>query len=615
MNRYPIWKYVLIITVLCFSVLYAIPNLFKEIPAIQISAARQPAQITHALEKQLLALLKEHAIPTKGAFIENESLKISFPNAAAQTAARPLLENILSQGYVVALNFIPGTPHWMEKIGAKPMYLGLDLRGGLHFLLQVDMSTAYQKKMDTYATDLRSLLHNHHLRNGGAKIHDSDIKIAFQNHDKLIEALDLIKKEMPTLNNIASNKDNTLIIYVDPLGMQQTESSVIQQNIQTLNNRINALGVAEPIIQQAGSDRIMIQLPGIQDSAQAKNIIGRTATLEVHLVANDRLQQEAYTSNTPPDGYEKIDNPQTGIPLLVNKDVELTGDNINHASVGQTELGQAAVDLKLDRTGAERFYELTKANRGKQIAMVLVEEDHKEVVTAPRVNDPIPGGNVQISGSMNQKEASDIALLLQSGSLAAPMKIIEERSIGPSAGKENIAKGFHSVLWGFVVIIIFMMLYYRMFGVFSSLSLFVNLVMLIALLSLIQATLTLPGIAAVALTLGMAIDANVLINERIREELRRGDPPRLAYNKGYEFAWGTILDSNVTSLIAGLALLIFSGAGPVKGFAVVHCLGILTSMFSSVVVSRAIVNAWYGGRRHLKHLSIGTIYNQKNEKI
>jgi protein-export membrane protein, secD/secF family len=612
MNRYPTWKYVLVIVVLCLSVLCAIPNLFKEIPAIQISAARQPAQITQALQEQMLSLLKTHAIPTTGAFIENESLKIRFPSTAAQAAARPLLENNLGQGYVVALNFISGTPHWLEKIGAKPMYLGLDLRGGLHFLLQVDMSTAYRKKMDTYTTDLRSLLHNHHIRNGGAKIHDSDIKIAFQNNEKATEALRLIKKEIPTLNNIALGGDDTLIIHVDPrAGMQQTEAGVIQQNIQTLNNRINALGVAEPIIQQAGSDRIMIQLPGIQDSAQAKNIIGRTATLEVHLVANDRLQQEAYTSNTVPDGYEKIDNPQTGIPLLVNKNIELTGDNINHASPGQTELGQAAVDLKLDRTGAERFYELTKANRGKQIAMVLVEEDHKEVVTAPRVNEPIPGGNVQISGSMNQKEASDIALLLQSGSLAAPMKIIEERSIGPSAGKENIAKGFHSVLWGFATIIIFMVLYYRMFGVFSSLSLFTNLIMLIALLSLIQATLTLPGIAAVALTLGMAIDANVLINERIREELRRGDPPRLACSKGYEFAWGTILDSNVTSLIAGLALLIFSGAGPVKGFAVVHCLGILTSMFSSVVVSRAIVNAWYGRKRNLKHLSIGMNYNQK----
>ncbi|MBN3860516.1 protein translocase subunit SecD [Neisseriaceae bacterium PsAf] len=618
MNRYPLWKYILVLVVLVVSALYAIPNIFPETPAIQISAAKQPAEVTKDLQNQIIDQLKQNNIEVSGAFIQDESLKIRFQDQETQAKARAIIEDSLDNGYVVALNFIPSTPDWMAKIGAKPMYLGLDLRGGIHFLMQVDMEAAYRKKLDSYSTDIRRLLRDNKIRNGGVKVSGDTMNIAFQDQEKLTEAINLIKKNIPNLTNIVSNNENnSVVIKVNEKDLLDMQASVIQQNMSTLNNRVNALGVAEPIIQQSGQDRIMLQLPGVQDTAQAKNIIGRTATLEVRMVADDKLQQQAINGNVP-IGYELIDYPQSNgatYPLLVSKQVELTGDNINSATPGTTEMGQASVNLKLDSKGSSIFYDLTKNNRNKRIAMALIEQDSKEVVTAPVVNEPIPAGNVQISGSMSPKEAADIALLLQSGSLAAPMKIIEERSIGPSAGQENIDKGFHSVLWGFLVIIVFMIFYYRMFGIFSSLSLVANLVMLVAILSIIQATLTLPGIAAIALTLGMAIDANVLINERVREELRMGDLPQTAISKGYEFAWGTILDSNITSLIAGLALLIFSGAGPVKGFAVVHCLGILTSMFSSVVVSRALANLWYGRKKNLTHISIGTIYKPDGEKV
>jgi protein-export membrane protein, secD/secF family len=610
MNRYPLWKYLLVLLVMLVSVFYAVPNLFPETPAIQISATHDPAMINQTLQQSINNQLHVNGIIPTDIVKDKDSLKISFANQDAQSRAKKIVESMLNDNFVVALNFISSVPNWMLKVGAKPMYLGLDLRGGLHFLMQIDMASAYKKKMDSYANDIKQLLQKHKIRNGGVKVVDKQMNIDFQSQAMTLEAMNLIKKQFPTLNQVNINNEPSLSIVLGAKELLDTQVSVISQNMQTLNNRINALGVAEPVIQQSGQDRIMIQLPGTQDTAQAKNIIGRTASLEVHLVANDTLQQQVANDPTHiPSGYELVSYPQAARTLLINKQIELTGENINSARAGFTELGLPSVNLKLDSLGSEIFYELTKNNRDKLIAMVLIEHDKKEIVTAPRVNEPIPGGNVQISGSMNKKEASDIALLLQSGSLAAPMKIIGERSIGPSVGKDNINKGIQSVLWGFFAIIIFMILYYRMFGLFSSIALIANLILLVALLSVIQATLTLPGIAAIALTLGMAIDANVLINERIREELREGNPPQTAIAKGYDFAWGTILDSNITSLIAGIALLIFSGAGPIKGFAVVHCLGILTSMFSSVVVSRVIVNLFYGRKKHLSHVSIGQIYD------
>lgn len=614
MNRYPLWKFVLVIVVLVLSALYAVPNLIPETSAVQISANKRPELVNSELQAKIIQSLKQHGLQDQGAFIENQSLKIRFRNENEQARAKSIIENLLDKDFTVALNFISRTPAWLKYIGAKPMYLGLDLRGGLHFLMQVDMASAHQKQLDTYASDIRKLLRAHQLRNGGVKTTGSTLTVNFQNDEKMMEAQKLIKAEFPTLTNLSSAENHALHITLNPKDLMSTQASVIEQNIKTLSNRVNALGVAEPIIQQSGQDRIVLQLPGAQDTAQAKNIIGRTASLEVRLVADDKVKQST-SADFIPSGYELVNYPQVGHPILLSQQIELTGDSINSATAGFTDMGLAAVNLKLDRKGSEIFYELTKNNRNKQLAMVLVEQDNKEVITAPYINEPIPGGNVQISGNMSKKEASDIALLLQSGSLAAPMKIIEERSIGPSVGKDNIQKGVHSVLWGFLAIIAFMIFYYRVFGIISSIALLANLLMLVALLSLLQATLTLPGIAAIALTLGMAIDANVLINERIREELRQGDPPQLAIAKGYDFAWGTILDSNITSLIAGLALLIFSGSGPVKGFAVVHCLGILTSMFSSVVVSRTLVNTWYGKQKKLSRISIGTIYKSDGQKV
>ncbi len=601
MNRYPLWKYLLIGLVIVVSAIYALPNLYGETPAVQVSTNRQSIHIDQTTEQAVEEALKAANIQHNGMFIADGSLRVRLPNEELQSKARDAIEQKLGDNYIIALNLIANTPDWMTKLGANPMFLGLDLRGGVHFTMRVDMHAAVDKTFDRISGDFRRQLRKDKIRTGNMRRSGDTLIVPFQDAATLQAALPKLKETAPDAELRADG--NNLVVSLPETTQTQIRDAAVKQNINTLHNRVNELGVAEPIIQQAGPDRIVVQLPGVQDTAKAKDIIGRTATLEVRMVADDpALLQQAEAGNVPA-GYELLPTAEGG-QLLVSKQVEFTGDNINDAQAGFTHDNRPSVNLKLDNAGTSIFADLTRNNVGRRTAMILIDQGKAEIVTAPTINEPIPGGNVQISGSMNVAEANDTALLLRAGSLAAPMEIIEERTIGPSMGKENIQKGFHSTLWGFLVVAAFMVVYYRLFGIFSVLALTANLLFLVAILSLLQATLTLPGIAAIALTLGMAIDSNVLINERIREELRDGVSPQQAISEGYRHAWDTIVDSNITSLIAGIALLVF-GSGAVRGFAVVHCIGILTSMFSSVVVSRTFVNLWYGRRRKLNNLSIG----------
>ena len=601
MNRYPLWKYLLIGLVIVVSAIYALPNLYGETPAVQVSTNRQSIHIDQTTEQAVEEALKAANIQHNGMFIADGSLRVRLPNEELQSKARDVIEQKLGDNYIIALNLIANTPDWMTKLGANPMFLGLDLRGGVHFTMRVDMHAAVDKTFDRISGDFRRQLRKDKIRTGNMRRSGDTLIVPFQDAASLQAALPKLKETAPDAELRADG--NNLVVSLPEATQTQIRDAAVKQNINTLHNRVNELGVAEPIIQQAGPDRIVVQLPGVQDTAKAKDIIGRTATLEVRMVADDpALLQQAEAGNVPA-GYELLPTAEGG-QLLVSKQVEFTGDNINDAQAGFTHDNRPSVNLKLDNAGTSIFADLTRNNVGRRTAMILIDQGKAEIVTAPTINEPIPGGNVQISGSMDVAEANDTALLLRAGSLAAPMEIIEERTIGPSMGKENIQKGFHSTLWGFLVVAAFMVVYYRLFGIFSVLALTANLLFLIAILSLLQATLTLPGIAAIALTLGMAIDSNVLINERIREELRDGISPQQAISEGYRHAWDTIVDSNITSLIAGIALLVF-GSGAVRGFAVVHCIGILTSMFSSVVVSRTFVNLWYGRRRKLNNLSIG----------
>ena len=601
MNRYPLWKYLLIGLVIVVSAIYALPNLYGETPAVQVSTNRQSIHIDQTTEQAVEEALKAANIQHNGMFIVDGSLRVRLPNEELQSKARDVIEQKLGDNYIIALNLIANTPDWMTKLGANPMFLGLDLRGGVHFTMRVDMHAAVDKTFDRISGDFRRQLRKDKIRTGNMRRSGDTLIVPFQDAASLQAALPKLKETAPDAELRADG--NNLVVSLPEATQTQIRDAAVKQNINTLHNRVNELGVAEPIIQQAGPDRIVVQLPGVQDTAKAKDIIGRTATLEVRMVADDpALLQQAEAGNVPA-GYELLPTAEGG-QLLVSKQVEFTGDNINDAQAGFTHDNRPSVNLKRDNAGTSIFADLTRNNVGRRTAMILIDQGKAEIITAPTINEPIPGGNVQISGSMNVAEANDTALLLRAGSLAAPMEIIEERTIGPSMGKENIQKGFHSTLWGFLVVAAFMVVYYRLFGVFSVLALTANLLFLVAILSLLQATLTLPGIAAIALTLGMAIDSNVLINERIREELRDGISPQQAISEGYRHAWDTIVDSNITSLIAGIALLVF-GSGAVRGFAVVHCIGILTSMFSSVVVSRTFVNLWYGRRRKLSNLSIG----------
>ena len=609
MNRYPLWKYLVIVAALAVGIVYTVPNFFPEVPAVQVSSSKATVKVDTALLATVEDALKAAAIPYRGAALDATGIKVRFSDPDTQIKAKDVLQAKLGDNYIVALNLLSATPRWLMSIGALPMYLGLDLRGGVHFLLQVDMKAALDKAADRYTTDIRSLMREKKLLYAGVAREGPNAVVRFRDGAERAKARVEIEKAFPdlVLREADAAGELRLIASLKPEAQKRIQDGAVQQNITILRNRVNELGVAEPIVQQQGGDRVVVQLPGVQDTARAKDILGRTASLEIRMVNDEPGALEAAIAGQPPFGSD-VFTERGGAPLLVRRQVVLTGDRINDAQPGFDQRNnEPAVHVNLDGTGARIFKEITRENVGKRMAIVLVEKGKAEVVTAPVIREEIGGGRVQISGRMTTREANDIALLMRAGALAAPMEIVEERTVGPSLGKENIDKGFNSVFYGFMVLAAFMCAYYLLMGLISTIALSVNLLLLVALLSMLQATLTLPGIAAIALTLGMAIDSNVLINERIREELRWGATPHAALTAGYERAFGTILDSNVTTLIAGIALLIF-GSGPVRGFAVVHCLGIMTSMFSAVFVSRGIVNLIYGGRKHLTKISIGQVW-------
>lgn len=627
MNRYPLWKYIVIVVALVIGLVYTLPNFYGESPAVQVSSGKATVKVTEQTLKTVEDLLRNADLHPNGIFFEQgaqqNTVRVRFEptEAEKQLQAREVLEKALNPNredpaYVVALNLTPNTPQWLLSIRALPMYLGLDLRGGVHFLLQVDMRAAITKRAEATLADLRTQLRDKRIRHTGMNRVGNVVEVSFASEEERARANDLLRNTQPDLVLSlpeASAAPYLLRAELSQKAVQNVQSYALKQNISTLHNRINELGVAEPVIAQQGADRIVVQLPGVQDTAKAKDILGRTATLEVRLVDDSPEALAQLAQGNVPFGDEKFMD-REGNVLLVKRRVILTGENLNDAQPGfDSQTQEPTVNLELDSRGARIFQDVTRDNVGKRIAIILFEKGKGEVVTAPVVRQEIGGGRVQISGRMSTVEATDTALLLRAGSLAAPMEIVEERLIGPSLGEANISAGFKSTLYGFIVIAIFMAVYYQVFGLVSAASLVCNVMMLIALLSMLQATLTLPGIAAIALTLGMAVDSNVLINERIREELRLGRLSQTAISEGYDRAFATILDSNITSLIAGLALLIF-GSGPVRGFAVVHCLGIMTSIFTSVVVSRSMINLIYGRQKKLTKVHIGQIWRPDAEK-
>ncbi|MEZ0237384.1 MAG: protein translocase subunit SecD [Methylophilaceae bacterium] len=609
MNRYPLWKYILILASLLFGMLYALPNFFGEAPAVQVSPAKSTLKVEPALLEQVESTLKAENITVDGLFLDDKGIKVRFATPDAQIKAKDVLTERLGKDYVVALNLVSRSPEWLHNIGALPMYLGLDLRGGVHFLLQVDMKGAVDKAVERYVGDLRTTMRESRIPYLGVVREGQSVQVKFRNSADKAKAEAEIRKNYPDLllKESSDGESSVLIASLDMPAQKRIQEFALKQNMQTLHNRVNELGVAEPIIQQQGMDRIVVQLPGVQDTAKAKEILGRTATLEIRMVDDEKsvpATLDAAAKGQVPFGDEYYVD-RDGRPLLIKKSVVLTGDYITDAGPGlDQQSGGSVVHVTLDGRGARIFKQVTRENVGKRMAILLVEKGQAEVITAPVIQEEIGGGRVQISGMANVQEATDVSLLLRAGALAAPMDIIEERTVGPSMGEENIYRGVHSTLWGFAAISVMMILYYMVFGTISVFALGANLLLLVAILSLLQATLTLPGLAAIALTLGMAIDANVLINERIREEMRNGSSPQASIHAGYDRAFGTILDSNITTMIAGLALFMF-GTGPVKGFAVVHVLGIMTSMFTAVVVSRAVVNLVYGYRRKINKLAIG----------
>ena len=619
MNRYPVWKYAIILIALVVGALYALPNVFGEAPAVQVSAAKPNLKLDAATLSRVEDTLKAVGITADAVALEGASIKARFASTDVQLKAKDAIQKALNPNandpsYVVALNLLSRSPAWLTALHASPMYLGLDLRGGVHFMLQVDMQAALTKRAESLTGDIRTTLREKNVRHSGVSRNGQNIEVRFRDAATAEAARRIILEQFSELatNESAEGAEVKMLATIQPVAARKIQEQALKQNITTLHNRINELGVAEPVIQQQGLDRIVVQLPGIQDVARAKDLIGRTATLELRLVDDSVAARDAETgAGAVPFGSERFLE-RDGRAVIVKKQVILAGDSLTDAQPGfDSQTQQPKVDLTVDAKGGRIMRDVSRENLKKRMAIVLFEKGRGEVLTAPVIQGEL-GNRFQISGSMSVVEANDLALLLRAGSLAAPMDIIEERSIGPSLGAENIAKGFNSVTWGFVAVAIFMCAYYMLFGVISSVSLAFNLLLLVAVLSMLQATLTLPGMAAMALVLGMAIDANVLINERVREELRNGASPQAAIHAGYDRAWATIIDSNVTTLIAGLALLAF-GSGPVRGFAVVHCLGILTSMFSGVFFSRGVVNLWYGRQKKLKGVSIGTVWRPDSD--
>jgi preprotein translocase subunit SecD len=619
MNRYPLWKYLVIAVALMIGALYSLPNFYGEAPAVQISSAKPTIKVDLATQARVEKILSEADISNTGIFFENTtnvgSIKIRFSNTDIQLRARDLLQQKINvdqtdPNFTVALNLLSNTPDWLHAINALPMPLGLDLRGGVYFLLQVDMKGAVQKKVTSLATDIRTQLRDKNIRHQGIERGTDSITVNFGNTTDADAARAVLLSAQPDLiwQVKPTGLSPKLVGEFKPTALKEIQDSAVKQNIITLNKRVNELAVKEPVIQQQGTERIVVQLPGVQDTARAKDIIGRTATLESRLA--DPLVSSIGIGETPPPGTDTFRFGENRLGVF-KKSVIFSGDRITDASAGFDQNQRPAVNISLDAAGGRVMQEVTRENLGKPMGMILFEKGKGEVLTIATIQGEF-GSKFQITGQPTTASANDLALLLRAGSLAAPMEIIEERTIGPSLGAENIEKGFKSLLIGFGAIAIFMMAYYLLFGTFSVIALAVNLLLLISVLSMLQATLTLPGIAAMALALGMAIDSNVLINERIREELRNGAAPQTAIAVGFDKAWATILDSNVTTLIAGLALLAF-GSGPIKGFAVVHCLGILTSMFSAVFFSRGLVNLWYGRHKKVQKLAIGQVWRPQEK--
>lgn len=620
MNRYPVWKYAILVVALLIAIIYTLPNLFGESPAVQVSSSKSAIKVDSTTVTRVQDALKAANITPEAVALDGSSVKARFGGTDAQIKAKDAIQKALNpegadDTYIVALNLLSRSPAWLTALHASPMYLGLDLRGGVHFMLQVDMQAALTKKAESLAGDLRLLMRENNIRHSGISRNAQTIEVRFRDTQTLAAAKTLITEQFADLQtrDTPEGVEYRLTATIKPESARRIQDQALKQNIVTLHNRINELGVAEPVIAQQGIDRIVVQLPGVQDTAKAKDILGRTATLEMRLV-DESAEGRAAENNTGavPFGSERFLE-RDGRVVIVKRQVIITGENLTDAQPGfDSQTQQPKVDLTVDAKGGRIMRDTSRENLKKRMAILLFEKGKGEVLTAPVIQGEL-GNRFQISGSMNVAEASDLALLLRAGSLAAPMEIIEERTIGPSLGAENIAKGFKSVAYGFAVIVLFMAIYYMLVGVISGVALAVNLLLLISILSMLQATLTLPGMAAMALALGMAIDSNVLINERIREELRNGASPQAAINTGYERAWGTILDSNITTLIAGLALLAF-GSGAVRGFAVVHCIGILTSMFSAVFFSRGLVNLVYGRQKKLKSVSIGTVWRPSPPK-
>ncbi|HSH88427.1 MAG TPA: protein translocase subunit SecD, partial [Ramlibacter sp.] len=559
MNRYPIWKYAILVLALLIGAIYTLPNFFGEAPAVQVSAGKVTVKVDSTTQAKVEQALSAANIKPEAVTLDPNSVKIRLADGDTQLKAKDVLQKALvpdpsNPSYIVALNLLSSSPKWLSALHAAPMYLGLDLRGGVHFMLQVDMQAALTKRAESLAGDLRSILREKSIRHGGISRNQQAIEVRFRDTQTLEAAKAVLADQFPDLQVVDAPEgtEYKLTATIKSEAARRVQDQALKQNMVTLHNRINELGVAEPVIQQQGVDRIVVQLPGVQDTAKAKDILGRTATLEVRMVEESSEARAAEAGTSPvPFGTEKYLE-RRGNPLIVKKQVMLTGDNLTDAQPGfDNQTQEAAVHLTLDAKGSRIFRDVTRENVGKRMAILLFEKGKGEIVTAPVIRGEIGGGRVQISGSMTTVEANDVALLLRAGSLAAPMEIIEEYTIGPTLGAENITKGFHSVAWGFAVICAFMAIYYMLFGLFSGLALAVNLLLLVAVLSMLQATLTLPGMAAMALALGMAIDSNVLINERVREELRNGASAQAAINAGYERAWGTIFDSNITTLIAG----------------------------------------------------------------
>jgi len=606
LNRYPTWGYALIAVAILLAFLYTVPNFYGESPAVQVAAGKATVKVDAALLGRVEETLKKANVAFDRITADQTGIKVRFADGDTQLRAYDLLNQALNPekdnpSYAVALNLLPASPNWLAAIKATPMTLGLDLRGGVHFLLQVNMEEAVKKRLEAFTADIRQQLRDKNIRHSGVTREGNALRVRFAEAPMRAKAAEAIAASIPDL--LLAERDDgqgaAIVATVRADALKRIKDSALKQNISTLNNRVNGLGVSEPVIQQQGEDRIAVQLPGVQDPVRAREILGRTATLEVRLV-DEEAQRSGNTAGADVFPENRRDGVRVTVP--VKRQVILTGDQFVGAAATFDQDQRPAVSVDLDQAGGKVMRQVTRENLKKQMAIILFEKGKGEAISVATIQGEF-GSRFQITGNFSPVETNNLSLLIRSGALAAPMEIIEERTVGPSLGKENIERGFHSTLWGFVAIVVFMTLYYALFGAISSVALGLNLLFLVGLLSMLPTTLTLPGIAAIALTLGMAIDANVLINERIREELRSGQTPQAAIAAGYERAWATIFDSNVTTFIVGASLLMVPGA--VRGFAVVHCLGILTSIFSSVVVSRAMINLVYGHRRKVEKLSIG----------